>query len=126
MTTVVSIMMSDIVPLRERGTWQGILNIIYAAGSGSGAPLGMVPATRFNSPLCADTIPITASAILLLILLRYRYLEKTSCPTKTSTLNLDGYINARNADVNGRRRISRLLELEMVRLLQIIVLCNLD
>ncbi|MCJ1288863.1 hypothetical protein MMC34_000394 [Xylographa carneopallida] len=28
MTTVVSIMMSDIVPLRERGTWQGIINII--------------------------------------------------------------------------------------------------
>ncbi|CAD6593456.1 MAG: hypothetical protein ASARMPREDX12_007212 [Alectoria sarmentosa] len=41
MTTVVSIMMSDIVPLRERGTWQGILNIIYALGAGCGAPLGM-------------------------------------------------------------------------------------
>lgn len=41
MTTVVSIMMSDIVPLRERGVWQGILNIIYAAGAGCGAPLGM-------------------------------------------------------------------------------------
>lgn len=41
MTTVVSIIMSDIVPLRERGTWQGILNIIYASGSGCGAPLGM-------------------------------------------------------------------------------------
>ena len=41
MTTVVSIMMSDIVPLRERGTWQGIINIIYASGAGIGAPLGM-------------------------------------------------------------------------------------
>ncbi|MCJ1431833.1 hypothetical protein MMC27_001188 [Xylographa pallens] len=40
MTTVVSIMMSDIVPLRERGTWQGIINIIYASGAGIGAPLG--------------------------------------------------------------------------------------
>ena len=40
MTTVVSVMMSDIVPLRERGTWQGILNIIYASGAGIGAPLG--------------------------------------------------------------------------------------
>ena len=40
MTTVVSIMMSDIVPLRERGVWQGIINIIYAAGAGCGAPLG--------------------------------------------------------------------------------------
>lgn len=41
MTTVVSIIMSDIVPLRERGTWQGLINIIYALGAGCGAPLGM-------------------------------------------------------------------------------------
>ena len=41
MTTVVSIIMSDIVPLRERGVWQGIINIIYALGAGCGAPLGM-------------------------------------------------------------------------------------
>ena len=41
MTTVVSIIISDIVPLRERGTWQGIINIIYALGAGCGAPLGM-------------------------------------------------------------------------------------
>ncbi|KAJ6561359.1 member of the major facilitator superfamily [Mycena sp. CBHHK59/15] len=40
MSTVVSIIMSDIVPLRSRGTWQGIMNIIYAAGSATGAPLG--------------------------------------------------------------------------------------
>ena len=41
MTTVVSILMSDIVPLRERGVWQGVINIIYASGAGCGAPLGM-------------------------------------------------------------------------------------
>jgi MFS family permease len=40
MTTVVSILMSDLVPLRDRGLWQGIINIIYATGSGIGAPLG--------------------------------------------------------------------------------------
>ncbi|KAJ6479889.1 member of the major facilitator superfamily [Mycena vitilis] len=40
MSTVVSIIMSDIVPLRSRGTWQGIMNIIYASGSAAGAPLG--------------------------------------------------------------------------------------
>lgn len=40
MTTVASIIMSDIVPLRERGTWQGILNIVFASGAGFGAPLG--------------------------------------------------------------------------------------
>jgi len=40
MTTVVSILMSDIVTLRDRGVWQGIINIIYASGAGCGAPLG--------------------------------------------------------------------------------------
>jgi hypothetical protein len=40
MTTVVSILISDLVPLRDRGLWQGIINIIYATGSGIGAPLG--------------------------------------------------------------------------------------
>lgn len=40
MTTVVSILMSDAVPLRERGKWQGFVNIIYATGAGLGAPLG--------------------------------------------------------------------------------------
>lgn len=41
MTTVVSIVMSDIIPLRERGTWQGVINILFAFGSAVGAPLGM-------------------------------------------------------------------------------------
>jgi hypothetical protein len=26
--------------LRDRGVWQGVINIIYATGSGIGAPLG--------------------------------------------------------------------------------------
>ncbi|KAL8792278.1 MAG: hypothetical protein Q9195_005157 [Heterodermia aff. obscurata] len=61
MTTVVSILMSDIVTLRERGVWQGVINIIYAAGSGIGAPLGGVLADYIGwrwaflgqVPLCA-------------------------------------------------------------------------
>ncbi|KAJ5671507.1 hypothetical protein N7507_000634 [Penicillium longicatenatum] len=40
MTTVVSILMSDLVPLRDRGLWQGIINLVYATGSTAGAPLG--------------------------------------------------------------------------------------
>lgn len=40
MTTVVSILLSDVIPLKERGTWQGYINIIYASGAGIGAPLG--------------------------------------------------------------------------------------
>ncbi|KAA1473601.1 MFS general substrate transporter [Dentipellis sp. KUC8613] len=40
MSTIVSIIMSDIIPLRSRGTWQGIINIVWASGSACGAPLG--------------------------------------------------------------------------------------
>ncbi|KAK6538694.1 hypothetical protein TWF694_010268 [Orbilia ellipsospora] len=40
MTTLVSILLSDIVPLHKRGTWQGIVNIVYALGASTGAPLG--------------------------------------------------------------------------------------
>jgi hypothetical protein len=43
MTTVVSIILSDIVALRDRGVWQGIVNIVYSTGAGIGAPLGEFP-----------------------------------------------------------------------------------
>ena len=46
--TVISVMMSDIVPLRKRGTWQGIINIIFAFGAGVGAPLGMIAVYHFD------------------------------------------------------------------------------
>ena len=42
MTTVVSILLSDMVPLKDRGLWQGLINIIFAIGAGCGAPLGGV------------------------------------------------------------------------------------
>lgn len=54
MTTVVSILMSDIVPLRDRGVWQGIINIIYATGSGTGAPLGMAIQSFLYKPNLID------------------------------------------------------------------------
>ena len=59
MSTVVSIIMSDIIPLRERGTWQGIINIIFAFGSGIGAPLG-----KFN-PRTSDIYLTELQAELL-------------------------------------------------------------
>lgn len=40
MTTVVSILLSDVCTLRERGQWQGYVNIVFAAGASAGAPLG--------------------------------------------------------------------------------------
>ncbi|KZT75035.1 MFS general substrate transporter [Daedalea quercina L-15889] len=40
--TVSVILVSDIVPLRDRGTWQGIANIVFASGQAVGAPVGGV------------------------------------------------------------------------------------
>lgn len=40
MSVVTSVMLSDVVPLIERGAWQGYVNIIYAFGATAGAPLG--------------------------------------------------------------------------------------
>ncbi|KAF2089167.1 MFS general substrate transporter [Saccharata proteae CBS 121410] len=64
MTTVVSILMSDVVTLRERGKWQGYINIIYATGAGTGAPLGGILADKigwrwvflFQPPFCVVAI----------------------------------------------------------------------
>ena len=59
MTTVVSILLSDIIPLRERGTWQGYMNIIYVVGASAGAPLGGILADsvgwRWSAP-CSHVI----------------------------------------------------------------------
>ncbi|KAF2196292.1 MFS general substrate transporter [Delitschia confertaspora ATCC 74209] len=71
MNTVVSILMSDVVPLRERGTWQGYVNIIFACGSAAGAPLGGLLADSVGwrwsficqVPLCVVAF-IAVSAIL--------------------------------------------------------------
>lgn len=40
MLTSVSILLSDVVALEERGIWQGYVNMIFACGAGLGAPLG--------------------------------------------------------------------------------------
>ncbi|KAB8076181.1 major facilitator superfamily domain-containing protein [Aspergillus leporis] len=71
MTTVVSILLSDIVPLRDRGVWQGIINIIYATGSGIGAPFGGILADYIGwrwafiaqAPICV--VAFTAVSIML-------------------------------------------------------------
>ena len=56
MTTVVSILLSDIVTLRERGTFQGYMNIVWAGGAGIGAPLG--------KPTCFTSVDVVLKSIL--------------------------------------------------------------
>ncbi|KDQ49637.1 hypothetical protein JAAARDRAFT_200645 [Jaapia argillacea MUCL 33604] len=65
MSTVVSIIMSDIVPLRQRGTWQGIINIVFATGSATGAPLGGILADSIGWRWAfLAQVPVTLIAIL--------------------------------------------------------------
>ncbi|KAI0182947.1 major facilitator superfamily domain-containing protein [Xylaria flabelliformis] len=40
MNTLANIIITDLVPLRERGIWQGYLSIMFTAGMSAGAPLG--------------------------------------------------------------------------------------
>ncbi|KAK8138357.1 Vacuolar membrane amino acid uptake transporter fnx2 [Apiospora sp. TS-2023a] len=40
MNAVVSILVTDLVSLRDRGVWQGYINIVFTAGIASGAPIG--------------------------------------------------------------------------------------
>ncbi|KAH6719868.1 major facilitator superfamily domain-containing protein [Leptodontidium sp. MPI-SDFR-AT-0119] len=87
MATVVSILFSDIIPLRERGTWQGYMNIVYATGASLGAPLG---------GLLSDSIgwrwafiiqfPLTFLASLIVHLVLHLPPPSTTTPTTTHTL----------------------------------------
>lgn len=61
MTTVVSILVSDIVPLRSRGTWQGVLNIVFASGAAVGGPLGTLMSPRKIIILRAVRLGLTLS-----------------------------------------------------------------
>ncbi|KAF2109163.1 major facilitator superfamily domain-containing protein [Lophiotrema nucula] len=73
MTTVVSVLFSDVIPLRERGTWQGYINIIYASGAAAGAPLGGILADSIGwrwafiaqGPLCILAFIAVAAALHL-------------------------------------------------------------
>ncbi|KAI3336385.1 MFS general substrate transporter [Xylariaceae sp. AK1471] len=45
--TLIAILITDLVSLRDRGVWQGYINIVFTVGVSAGAPLG---------GLCADNI----------------------------------------------------------------------
>ncbi|KAH8638329.1 Structural maintenance of chromosomes protein 1 [Alternaria alternata] len=61
MSVCTSILLSDIVSLRERGQWQGYVNLVYAFGASAGAPLGGLLADSIGwrwaflaqGPMCA-------------------------------------------------------------------------
>ncbi|KAI0354395.1 MFS general substrate transporter [Trametes cingulata] len=65
MTTLASIVMSDVAPLRQRGTLQGFGNIAFAAGQATGAPLGgfLADSVGWRWAFLIQ-VPLTALAIL--------------------------------------------------------------
>ena len=73
MTVCVSVMLSDIVSLRDRGTWQGYINLVYAAGASTGAPIGGLLAETIGwrwsfiaqGPLCLLALIAVAAVIRL-------------------------------------------------------------
>ena len=54
MLIVVTVLLSDYIPLRERGTYQAYLNLLGAVGSTSGGPLGALWVQLRHSRLSAN------------------------------------------------------------------------
>lgn len=73
MTTIVSILLSDIIPLKDRGIWQGYINIVYASGASAGAALGGILADSIGwrwsfllqAPMCLLAFITVAIALVL-------------------------------------------------------------
>lgn len=74
--------MSDLIPLRERGTWQGILNIVFAAGSAAGAPLGGIFADSISWRWAfLFQVPLTLIAFIAVSFLLQNMTPVKSVPT---------------------------------------------
>ncbi|KAF9255703.1 MFS general substrate transporter [Marasmius fiardii PR-910] len=95
MSTIVSIVLSDVVPLRSRGTWQGYVNVIYTTGSVAGAPLGgfLVESIGWRWAFLIQT-PITILAFILVsIFLKLPSVEKTDLSTKLKRIDFFGSLS---------------------------------
>ncbi|KAF2856864.1 MFS general substrate transporter [Plenodomus tracheiphilus IPT5] len=84
MAVCTNVLMSDILSLRERGTWQGYINLVYAAGAGMGAPLGGLLADSVGwrwafiaqGPLCVCAFVAVAVVLRLPALDQSHWVEK--------------------------------------------------
>ncbi|KAI5206361.1 MFS general substrate transporter [Aureobasidium subglaciale] len=92
MTTVVSILMSDAVPLRERGKWQGYVNIIYATGAGTGAPLGGILADSIGWRWAfLGQVPLCVLAFVVVsLVLKLPKMEQTDWKVKLRRIDFFG------------------------------------
>ncbi|KAF1846586.1 MFS general substrate transporter, partial [Cucurbitaria berberidis CBS 394.84] len=82
--TTVSILLSDVVTLEERGLWQGYVNMVFACGAGLGAPLGGLLSDAVGwrwafigqAPLCG--IAVLLVAVLLHVPTHQQHEDDTS------------------------------------------------
>lgn len=73
MAVCTSVLLSDVVGLRDRGTWQGYVNLVYATGASMGAPLGGLLADSIGwrwafiaqGPMCICAFVAVAAALHL-------------------------------------------------------------
>lgn len=66
---ITSMLMSDLIPLRRRGVWQGIGNICFGIGSGIGGPFGGWVNDNLGWRWAfVVQIPVTTIALLLIVL----------------------------------------------------------
>jgi MFS family permease len=64
-----TVILSDLIPLKRRGTFQGYMNIVFASGTSLGAPIGGVVADFFGWRWSFGIqIPLIIISILVLIL----------------------------------------------------------
>ncbi|KIJ52244.1 hypothetical protein M422DRAFT_243850 [Sphaerobolus stellatus SS14] len=85
--TVAAIVLSDIIPLRQRGTWQGLIDIFWSIGGSSGAPIG---------GFFSDTIgwrwaffiqvPVAAIAFLAIVFLFHQKSSQQTGQSESGTL----------------------------------------
>ncbi|KAK2742810.1 hypothetical protein FQN57_005101 [Myotisia sp. PD_48] len=92
MTTVVAILLSNVVPLKDRGKWQGYNNIVYATGAGLGAPLGGA---------LADTLGWRWSFLLQVPITLIAFFNVLLTLKEQRSLDINWKSNIRNIDFMG-------------------------
>jgi MFS family permease len=75
-----TVILSDLIPLKRRGTFQGYMNIVFATGTSLGAPVGGIVADYFGWRWSFGIqIPLIVVSILILIL-QFRLPEREESP----------------------------------------------
>ncbi|KAL6718186.1 hypothetical protein ACLMJK_004274 [Lecanora helva] len=90
MLILVTVLLSDFIPLRDRGTYQGYLNLIGAIGSTSGGPLGglFVQSIGWRWAFLIQVILCLAAVIALSVFLRLPK-RQSEIPVRKQFLRID-------------------------------------